>query len=71
MYRHNFDVDIKFSGEMRDIPDEVSVQEVKFLITNLIVGLFFQENDGESVVPFDPATLEINVKPAIQIMKEA
>jgi len=65
MYQHRFVVDIDFEGEMLDIPDDVSVQEVKYLVTNLIMGIMFQEKDGVSVIPFDPATLTVNIKPMI------
>ena len=66
MYNHRFNISLSFEGEMLDIPEDMSVSEVRFALINLIQGyLFTGEKDGESVIPFDPATLELEVTPMI------
>lgn len=58
---------IDFEGVMLDIPDDVKVPEVEFLIENLIRGLLFQEDDnGEGLVPFDDDTLVIKIRPTLE-----
>ena len=66
MYHHRFTFRIEFEGEVLDVPEDMSVQEVRFALINLINGhLFVGEKDGESVIPFDPETLSVEVTPMI------
>lgn len=69
MFDHRFRVSIDFEGDVLDVPEEMSVTEVEFMLINLIKGFMFIEQDGKSVIPFDPATLNVNVKPMVKEVK--